>query len=119
MCSTGYSLHRFPCCGKLYPCDACHDEAEDHVMERANRMVCGFCSREQSYASSRPCVGCGGDMVGGRAGAFWEGGMGCRNKTKMSKNDVHKYSSSQQKTQCKKQERVGQQVSATRSTSSH
>lgn len=39
---------RFPCCGKLYPCDKCHDEKEtDHEMEMANRMVCGYCSKEQ------------------------------------------------------------------------
>lgn len=39
---------RFPCCGKLYPCDKCHDEKEvDHEMELANRMLCGFCSKEQ------------------------------------------------------------------------
>lgn len=54
-------------------------------MERANRMICGFCCREQTYSSSRPCVGCGGDLVGGRVGAYWEGGKGCRNKVKMSR----------------------------------
>jgi hypothetical protein len=82
---------------------------EDHVMERANRMICGFCCREQTYSSSRPCVGCGGDLVGGRAGTYWEGGKGCRNKVKMSRNDIHKYANSTDKTKCKKQERVGKQ----------
>jgi len=24
---------RFPCCGKAYPCDICHDDAEDHENE--------------------------------------------------------------------------------------
>lgn len=39
---------RFPCCGRLYPCDLCHDEKEDdHDMKYASRMVCGFCSKEQ------------------------------------------------------------------------
>lgn len=38
---------RFPCCGKSYPCDVCHDMSEDHPMERANRMICGYCSKEQ------------------------------------------------------------------------
>ena len=39
---------RFPCCGKCYPCDKCHEEAEDgHEMEQATRMICGFCSKEQ------------------------------------------------------------------------
>ena len=41
------AYHRFPCCGKVYPCDVCHDSTEDHPMERANRMICGFCSKEQ------------------------------------------------------------------------
>ena len=85
LCSTMICCLRFPCCGKPYPCDTCHDEAEDHVMERANRMICGFCSREQTYSGSRPCVGCGMEVVGGRAGAYWEGGKGCRNKIKMSR----------------------------------
>ena len=40
-------IYRFPCCGKVYPCDVCHDTAEDHPMEIANRMICGYCSREQ------------------------------------------------------------------------
>ena len=40
-------IHRFPCCGKAYPCDVCHDSKKDHPMERANRMICGYCSQEQ------------------------------------------------------------------------
>ncbi|KAL4227663.1 hypothetical protein ACF0H5_013099 [Mactra antiquata] len=38
---------RFPCCGKTYPCDICHDDKEDHEMKFANRMICGFCCKEQ------------------------------------------------------------------------
>ncbi|GCB77533.1 hypothetical protein scyTo_0015681, partial [Scyliorhinus torazame] len=38
---------RFPCCGKAYPCDVCHDEDQDHVMELASRMLCGYCAKEQ------------------------------------------------------------------------
>ena len=38
---------RFPCCGKCYPCDHCHEENEEHEMELANRMICGFCAKEQ------------------------------------------------------------------------
>ena len=39
---------RFPCCGKCYPCDKCHEDAEGgHEMEQATRMICGFCSKEQ------------------------------------------------------------------------
>ena len=40
-------VNRFPCCGKVFPCDVCHDSTEDHPMERANRMICGYCSKEQ------------------------------------------------------------------------
>uniref|UniRef100_A0A3Q2XWI8 Si:dkey-24l11.2 n=1 Tax=Hippocampus comes TaxID=109280 RepID=A0A3Q2XWI8_HIPCM len=38
---------RFPCCGRAYPCDVCHDEDQDHPMELANRMICGYCAKEQ------------------------------------------------------------------------
>jgi uncharacterized CHY-type Zn-finger protein len=41
---------RFSCCAKVYPCDKCHDAAEEHVNEWANRMLCGWCSREQRYS---------------------------------------------------------------------
>ena len=45
---TSVFVHRFPCCGKAYPCDVCHDSAEkDHEMKFANRMICGFCAKEQ------------------------------------------------------------------------
>ena len=42
-----YRWLRFPCCGKCYPCDICHDSKEDHEMKYANRMICGFCCKEQ------------------------------------------------------------------------
>ena len=42
-----FDVVRFPCCGKAYPCDVCHDTTEDHPGELANRMICGYCSREQ------------------------------------------------------------------------
>ena len=38
---------RFPCCGRAYPCDVCHDEDQDHPMELATRMICGYCAKEQ------------------------------------------------------------------------
>lgn len=38
---------RFPCCGRSYPCDVCHDEDQDHPMELATRMICGYCAKEQ------------------------------------------------------------------------
>ena len=46
--SGSVSVCRFPCCGKAYPCDVCHNDAEkDHEMKYANRMICGFCAKEQ------------------------------------------------------------------------
>lgn len=41
---------RFPCCGRAYPCDVCHDEDQDHPMELATRMICGYCAKEQVKA---------------------------------------------------------------------
>lgn len=85
---------RFPCCGRAYPCDACHDENQDHPMELATRMICGFCAKEQPYGNGKPCVSCGGMMTRGTYTSHWEGGQGCRNKVKMSRNDRQKYASS-------------------------
>lgn len=84
---------RFPCCGKAYPCDICHDENEDHEMKYANRMICGYCCKEQVYSVEKPCVLCGGAMTK-KTGTHWEGGKGCRDKIKMSRNDDKKYASS-------------------------
>lgn len=43
-----YRWLRFPCCGKCYPCDLCHNEKEgDHDMKFAVRMLCGHCAKEQ------------------------------------------------------------------------
>ncbi|KAK2894792.1 hypothetical protein QQF64_012259 [Cirrhinus molitorella] len=82
---------RFPCCGRAYPCDVCHDEDQDHLMELATRMICGYCAKEQPYSSGKPCIGCGGMMTRGAFTSHWEGGQGCRNKAKMSRNDRQKY----------------------------
>ena len=39
---------RFPCCGRVFACDLRHNDAETgHEMKLANRMICGFCSKEQ------------------------------------------------------------------------
>ncbi|KAF7729141.1 hypothetical protein EC973_004909 [Apophysomyces ossiformis] len=96
---------RFPCCNKLYACDVCHDEKEDHVAEMARRHVCGQCSREQAI-TSKPCV-CGFEFERShQKGAFWEGGQGVRNRTAMSRKDPHKHKGIG-KTASKKQERVG------------
>uniref|UniRef100_F7ENF2 Nucleoporin NUP42 n=1 Tax=Xenopus tropicalis TaxID=8364 RepID=F7ENF2_XENTR len=85
---------RFPCCGKAYPCDVCHDDAEDHEMELASRMICGYCAKEQAYTNGKPCTSCGNMMSKGLHSGHWEGGRGCRNKVKMSRKDKQKYANS-------------------------
>ncbi|XP_054714815.1 uncharacterized protein LOC129224392 [Uloborus diversus] len=82
---------RFPCCGRIYPCDLCHDEKEkDHEMKFASRMLCGFCAKEQQYNRDKPCTGCSSSMTK-KSGSHWEGGKGCRNKIQMSREDKQKY----------------------------
>lgn len=88
-----YRWFRFSCCGRVYPCDRCHDAAEPHVNDRAERMLCGWCSREQRF---RPedCGFCGKSVVRRRKAAgsgFWEGGRGTRDKEKMSRKEKRKY----------------------------
>lgn len=39
---------RFPCCGLAFPCDECHDLMSDHPSKWANRMICGYCSKESN-----------------------------------------------------------------------
>ncbi|XP_045156477.2 uncharacterized protein LOC123522982 [Mercenaria mercenaria] len=81
---------RFPCCGKTYPCDICHDDKEDHEMKFANRMICGFCCKEQPFAAERPCTSCSSALTKVRS-SHWEGGRGCRDKIAMSRSDERKY----------------------------
>jgi uncharacterized CHY-type Zn-finger protein len=81
---------RFGCCSKVYPCDRCHDAAEEHPNEHANRMICGFCSREQTYRPDE-CGRCHNTLVGKTGGGFWEGGNGTRDKGRMSRKDPRKY----------------------------
>jgi uncharacterized CHY-type Zn-finger protein len=85
-----YRWFRFSCCSKVYPCDRCHDAVEEHPNEHANRMICGFCAREQAY---RPedCRLCHSGLVGKVGAGFWEGGKGTRDKTRMSRKDPRKY----------------------------
>ncbi|KAK1244582.1 hypothetical protein MKX07_003381 [Trichoderma sp. CBMAI-0711] len=85
-----YRWFRFSCCNRVYKCDKCHDQAEDHINEWANRMICGFCSREQNYAVEA-CRFCGRSVIGRRGKGFWEGGKGNRDKTTMRRNDTRKY----------------------------
>ena len=92
---------RFPCCGRLFPCDVCHELApalSDRCASApwAPRMACGFCSREQPSAGiDGRCCSCGRRVAGGagvtaaagsRPGAHhWEGGRGCRDRTRLSR----------------------------------
>ncbi|KAJ1675689.1 hypothetical protein EV182_000773 [Spiromyces aspiralis] len=91
-----YRWLRFPCCGKAYPCDVCHDKCEDHPNEMAKSMLCGHCAKEQSIQKAQSvggCVACGKaySRKAGGSGAFWEGGQGVRDQTKMSRKDTKKY----------------------------
>ncbi|KAK8069695.1 hypothetical protein PG994_006311 [Apiospora phragmitis] len=81
---------RFSCCSKVHSCDKCHDEAEDHLNEWANRMICGWCNREQNYAVEA-CGFCGRSVIGKKGRGFWEGGKGTRDKRRMSRKDKRKY----------------------------
>ncbi|OQV02610.1 hypothetical protein CLAIMM_07773 isoform 2 [Cladophialophora immunda] len=87
-----YRWFRFSCCQRVYPCDRCHDAAEAHVNEHADRMVCGWCSREQRFRSE-DCGLCGRSVIRRRkaAGGFWEGGRGTREKGLMSRKEKRKY----------------------------
>lgn len=88
--TKSFRWFRFSCCQKVYACDKCHDEGEEHPNEWANRMICGWCSREGNY---RPedCGFCHGLLVGKKSGGFWEGGKGTRDKVRMSRKDKRKY----------------------------
>lgn len=93
-----YRWFRFPCCGKLYPCDQCHNDAEkEHEMKLANRMVCGFCSKEQPFQKAKPCINCNENVTRVKS-HFWEGGKGCRDQVVMCRNDRRKYANSLMKT---------------------
>lgn len=82
--AKSYRWFRFSCCSKVYPCDKCHDEEQEHPNEHANRMICGWCGREQHY---RPedCGVCRKVVVGKRGSGFWEGGKGTRDKARMNR----------------------------------
>ncbi|KNC72824.1 hypothetical protein SARC_14616 [Sphaeroforma arctica JP610] len=76
-------------------------------MEWATRMVCGFCSREMSFSKKANCV-CGNSVTVAHS-HHWNGGKGMRDKKHMSSKDAAKYRNSKNKTQSKKNERVGKQ----------
>ena len=84
--TKSYRWFRFTCCNSLYPCGDCHDKETNHPSELANRMVCGFCSKEQSVKKECDC----GMSIKRKATKFWEGGKGNRNKETMSRKDSRK-----------------------------
>uniref|UniRef100_A0A3Q2VZ49 Uncharacterized protein n=1 Tax=Haplochromis burtoni TaxID=8153 RepID=A0A3Q2VZ49_HAPBU len=59
-----------------------------------NKMSSKLCLLLQPYGNGKPCVSCGGMMTRGTYTSHWEGGQGCRNKVKMSRNDRQKYGNS-------------------------
>ncbi|KAH6843121.1 hypothetical protein B0I37DRAFT_383732 [Chaetomium sp. MPI-CAGE-AT-0009] len=85
-----YRWFRFSCCAKVYPCDKCHDAAEEHENEWAARMVCGWCSREQKF-QVESCAFCGMGVIGKKGTGFWEGGKGTRDQRLMRRGDKRKY----------------------------
>lgn len=60
---------RFPCCGRRFACDLCHEEQTDgHEMKWAQRMVCGYCSHEQPLGEQ--CKHCGKRIARSAKGAL-------------------------------------------------
>ncbi|KAM0562757.1 hypothetical protein ACHAPJ_001597 [Fusarium lateritium] len=87
-----YRWFRFSCCSRVHPCDKCHDSQEDHLNEWANRIICGWCSREQNYSAAvEACRFCGRYLIGRKGRGFWEGGKGTRDRRMMSRKDPRKY----------------------------
>ena len=120
---------RFPCCFRVFPCDVCHElsAAADakhppDVASVAARMVCGFCGREQAFerkGEAAVCKRCGRHLAGsarhgahGAATRHWEGGEGCRDRTRLDRRDSKKHSGSRLKTTSKKAFRVGAEAAA-------
>lgn len=101
---------RFPCCGKAYPCDKCHDEQEggSHEMKFATRMICGHCCKEQPFATEKPCIGCASFMTK-KPTAHWEGGRGCRDRIRMSRDDNKKFSGASKTISRKAQDKISSQ----------
>eukprot|EP00917_Polyrhabdina_sp_WS-2016_P028534 GHVP01060873.1.p1 GENE.GHVP01060873.1~~GHVP01060873.1.p1 ORF type:complete len:364 (-),score=54.35 GHVP01060873.1:1464-2555(-) len=83
-----FKWFRFPCCNMIFPCETCHDAEARHDCVWATRIICGYCSKEQS--SNTKLCSCGHSMTGVKT-AHWQGGKGCRDPTKMSTKDSKKY----------------------------
>ncbi|KAI9297208.1 hypothetical protein K502DRAFT_328402 [Neoconidiobolus thromboides FSU 785] len=96
-----YRWLRFPCCGQAFPCSTCHDQSvqsteNNHESVYATSMICGYCSKEFNYFSGNQnqpqCKACGHLLTHSSKGkAFWEGGKGTRDRSKMNKNEGRKY----------------------------
>uniref|UniRef100_A0A194AKN3 Uncharacterized protein n=1 Tax=Pinctada fucata TaxID=50426 RepID=A0A194AKN3_PINFU len=68
-------------------------------------MICGHCSKEQPFSVDKPCSGCSMALTKSRT-AHWEGGKGCRDRVKMSRNDPQKFSGQSKTTSKKAQEKA-------------
>jgi hypothetical protein len=115
---------RFPCCGRTHPCDLCHEVASPECPASwAKRQVCGFCSTEQSTAGGDgKCGACGkrltssssaGTNAGAATSRFWEGGQGCRDRSRLDPRDPRRFAGLA-KTKSKKAYRVGVDGAASR-----
>lgn len=83
---------KFPCCQRLFPCMICHDDNTDHPSQKGELYVCGFCGSLQKLGGKEVCKKCGSSVNGLEGNKrFWEGGKGCRNADKMSRNDKRKH----------------------------
>lgn len=80
---------RFSCCGKVYPCEKCHDLESNHPYEHGTRIICGRCSREQNFVNT--CAYCRHKFDHRTTSGFWEGGKGTRDPTKLNRNDTRKH----------------------------
>ncbi|KAK2958697.1 putative CHY zinc finger domain protein [Blattamonas nauphoetae] len=94
-----YRWYRFPCCGKIYPCESCHDQEEDHPALWAKRMICGYCAKEQLVAND--CRNCGKTLSRPQASLHWEGGKGQQEIHWTGKDRVQKKATTREKTQMK------------------
>ncbi|ORZ39746.1 hypothetical protein BCR44DRAFT_1425562, partial [Catenaria anguillulae PL171] len=93
-----------------FPCDVCHEKAKSdgHEMVRANRQICGYCSKEQPFSAAGGCAFCHASLVAKSSSGFWEGGKGTRDVVKMSRGESKKFKGLA-KTVSKKGERVGKE----------
>jgi len=97
---------RFSCCGRVFPCDRCHEEEiKDHEPDFAPKMICGHCAKEQPFFKDKPCASCGESTTRPKT-SHWEGGKGCRNKSKMAATDKQKYRNCNKTVSRKTQEKL-------------